>query len=204
MSDDGSTREELLDAAYEVLVDPEYEGFTTAAVADAAGRNQSLVHYHFDTKGDLVIELFEYLHELSDAPFDAAPDPESPVERLETLLVALVWADTDDVPHSGTAEEAREFKRGLLWLASKAVSDDDLRAAMAADFESLWESVRTTIEAGQSTGDFRGDVDPETATALFLAAVGGAQTWDAMYSEDARDDLVVDGIRTLIEEWLVA
>jgi|GEM_PF-1187766 len=204
VSDDASTREELLEAAYEVLVDPEIEGFTTAAVAEAAGRNQSLVHYHFDTKGDLVIDLFEYLHEVSDVPFDADGPAEAPRERLETLLLSLVWTEDDAAPHEGTAEEARQFKRGLLWLSSKAVTDEELRAAMAADFESLWESVHATIEAGQAAGDFREDVDAEAATALFLAAAGGAQTWDAMYGEDARDDLVVDAMRTLIEEWLVA
>jgi AcrR family transcriptional regulator len=204
MSDGGSTREELLDAAYEVLVDPEYEGFTTAAVADAAGRNQSLVHYHFDTKAELIRALFDYLHEIVDEPIDAAAAIDDPVERLTALLSFLLWIDEDAFHAPAGREEAIAFKRGFLWLESQAPYDEELREAMAENRDGIWDAVRATIEDGIESGRFRDDVDSELVTALLNAAVGGAMTWGAIYGEDSREELVVDAIETLIEEWLVA
>ncbi|AGN01456.1 TetR family transcriptional regulator [Salinarchaeum sp. Harcht-Bsk1] len=204
MSDDRSTREELLDAAYEVLVSPEYEGFTTAAVAEAAGRNQSLVHYYFDTKRDLVLALFDYLHEIADEHLAAAADAEDPADRLEALLTYLVWADPDATDGEDTLEDAIAFKRGLLWLEAQALTDEDLRAAMDADRRYFWDAVESTIREGIERGRFRASIDPEATAALLVAAVGGAQTWAAIYGEEARDQLVVEAMETLIQEWLVA
>lgn len=203
MSDDGSTREELLDAAYEVLVDPEYEGFTTAAVADAASRNQSLVHYHFDTKRELVLALFDYLHEIAEEHIATVADTDDPADRLRTLLAYVVWADPEGISGAATIEEAIAFKRGLLWLEAQAIHDDDLTEAMAADRRFFWNAVEATIQDGIEQGRFREDVDPESIAALLCAAVGGAQTWGAIYGADARDELVVEGMEALVDEWLV-
>lgn len=203
MANDSSTREELLEAAMAVLVDSEYEGFTTAAVAEEAGRNQALIHYYFDTKRDLVIELFEYLQEQAAEELAAAADEDDPADRLVTLLSILLWADPTEPDGPASTEEAIEFKRGLLWLNAQAAYDPDLREATATDLKHFWDRVEATIREGIERGVFR-DVDPAATTALLVAAVDGAQTWGAIYGADARDDLVLDAIETLVAEWLRA
>lgn len=203
MGDDSSTREDLLEAAKTVLVDPEYEGFTTAAVAEEADRNQALIHYYFDTKRDLVIELFEYLQEEAAEELAAVATEDDPADRLVALLSILLWADPAEPGGPAPAEEAIEFKRGLLWLNAQAAYDPDLREATAADLEHFWDRVEATIREGIERGIFR-DVDPAATTALLVAAVDGAQTWGAIYGADARDDLVLDAIETVVTEWLRA
>ena len=204
MSDVSSTREELLDAAYEVLVSQEYEGFTTAAVAEAADRNQSLVHYYFDTKRDLVLALFDYLESVVDDPMDAAAEIDDPAERLRSILSYLLWVDDDAFHAPGSREEAVAFKRGFLWLESQALSDPALREAMAENRASIRRAVQAAIEDGIERGRFREDVDPDAVTAFLLAAVGGAMSWGALDGTDARDELVLATMDAVIEEWLVA
>jgi AcrR family transcriptional regulator len=58
-----ATRDQILDAAREVLRDSGYGGATMRAVADAAGVRLSLLHYHFGGKRQLFAALLEYENE---------------------------------------------------------------------------------------------------------------------------------------------
>ncbi len=60
MSEAGdATRSALLDAAEELLVTKGVAGITTRKVADRAGVNQALVHYHFGTIEELLLAALE-------------------------------------------------------------------------------------------------------------------------------------------------
>jgi AcrR family transcriptional regulator len=60
MSEAGdATRRALLDAAEELLISKGVVGITTRQVADLAGVNQALVHYHFGTIEDLLVAALE-------------------------------------------------------------------------------------------------------------------------------------------------
>lgn len=54
----GETKDEILMTTQAVLAEHGFHGLTTQRVADAAGVNQSLVHYHFNTKSGLVVAFF--------------------------------------------------------------------------------------------------------------------------------------------------
>jgi AcrR family transcriptional regulator len=54
-----ATRDRIVEAAREVLVEHGHGGTSTRAVADRAGVRLSLVHYHFGGKGRLLAELLE-------------------------------------------------------------------------------------------------------------------------------------------------
>lgn len=60
MSEAGdATRRALLDAAEELLISKGVAGITTRKVADRAGVNQALVHYHFGTIEELLLAALE-------------------------------------------------------------------------------------------------------------------------------------------------
>ncbi len=60
MSEAGeATRKALLDAAEELLISKGVVGITTRKVADRAGVNQALVHYHFGTIEELLLGVLE-------------------------------------------------------------------------------------------------------------------------------------------------
>ncbi|MGP0029392.1 MAG: TetR/AcrR family transcriptional regulator [Acidimicrobiales bacterium] len=60
MSEAGdATRRALLDAAEELLISQGVAGITTRKVADRAGVNQALVHYHFGTIEELLVAALE-------------------------------------------------------------------------------------------------------------------------------------------------
>src|SRR5215467_11608828 len=55
---DPSTRNALLDAAQELMLDEGYAAVTTRRVATKAGLNSAMVFYYFDSLDGLFIELF--------------------------------------------------------------------------------------------------------------------------------------------------
>jgi AcrR family transcriptional regulator len=52
----------LLEAAKKILRQHGYAGLSTRGVAEAAGVPLSQIHYHFGSKQDMVLALFEYLN----------------------------------------------------------------------------------------------------------------------------------------------
>jgi AcrR family transcriptional regulator len=80
-----ATRDRIIQAARDVLVEHGHAGTSTRAVADAAGVNLSQVHYHFGGRQGLLIEVLERENEAllarQQALF-AAPGPLSEKWRL--------------------------------------------------------------------------------------------------------------------------
>jgi AcrR family transcriptional regulator len=58
-----ATKEQILDAAREVIREQGYSAATMRAVAEAAGVQLSLVHYHFGGKRQLIVALLEHENE---------------------------------------------------------------------------------------------------------------------------------------------
>src|ERR1044071_398292 len=52
----------LLEAAKKILRQNGYAGLSTRGVAEVAGVPLSQIHYHFGSKQDMVLALFEYLN----------------------------------------------------------------------------------------------------------------------------------------------
>ena len=57
--DSEAARQDILDAAERLFAARGFEGTSTAAIAKEAGVSQSQIHYHFDTKQNLLEKVFE-------------------------------------------------------------------------------------------------------------------------------------------------
>ncbi|HLN14575.1 MAG TPA: TetR/AcrR family transcriptional regulator [bacterium] len=58
-----TTRGQILEAAYRTLVTGGYNHISMRKIAEAAGVNQSLLHYYYGTKENLMLEVLEYINE---------------------------------------------------------------------------------------------------------------------------------------------
>jgi AcrR family transcriptional regulator len=75
-----ATRQALLDATIDVLVDRGYAGLTTTLVCERAGVTRGAQAHHFATKADLVVQALSHLTDalvadLVAKPLDVAGDP---------------------------------------------------------------------------------------------------------------------------------
>lgn len=82
------TRAELLGAMRTLLEERGFEALTMAAVAERAGVSRRAVYLHFNSRSDLVTQLFDYVSEQ-----ERLAESQRPVWEAPTALAALdEWA----------------------------------------------------------------------------------------------------------------
>lgn len=157
------TKRELLTATQRVLTEHGFHGLTTQRVADAADVNQSLVHYHFDTKVELVVAFIEMFRERFELLIRALPD--EPGERLADLL-ALIGRG------SGHPEVER-LNLAVYELEAYGGREATYQESLREHSEMLHTEVSECIEVGIAEGTFY-DRDPEATARLLLVGLDGA------------------------------
>jgi AcrR family transcriptional regulator len=184
------TERELLEATGDAIAKHGVADVTTQKIADEWGRAQSLLHYYYDTKTDLVVAYIEYLHEGLSEAFEARAD-DPPLERLE-------WATVRDLCDTSQARSLALFD-----LHGNAPYEERYQAALN-DFEDDARAfVEAAIEDGIEDGTFR-DVDPETTTALLLSAHDGGILRSATLGRESDGDLIERAVERYVRDLLLA
>ncbi|MFB6072106.1 MAG: TetR/AcrR family transcriptional regulator [Halobacterium sp.] len=187
MSDDASgtsptAHEDIMDATYRALLEHGFAALTMQDIADEAGKSKSLLHYHYDTKQDLLVAFLEYLLERGKARA-AEHEDEPPGERLRGFVAGgLVENDADDWA----------FATALLELQAQAPHEETYREQLARNEQFMRDHVADIVREGVEAGEFR-DADPEAVARLVLAAVDGART-ERVVLEDDTPEVVHDAL----------
>lgn len=193
MADDRTdTERELMAATGKAIADHGVAGVTTQKIADEWGRAQSLVHYYYDTKDDLIVAYVESLRERLERQYaDHADDP--PLDRIERSLAGgfEVHCDGDDQVNA------------LYDLHGEAPHNDRYREALVEFEEAGRAFLETAVRDGIEAGTFR-DVDPEAASMFLLSASDGALLRTVSLGRDADAALFRSGAEQYVREVLLA
>ena len=192
----GETHDAIMGATYRALCEHGYAHLTTQDIADEFDKSRSLLHYHFDTKEELLLAFLDHLIGWIGDRL-AESNTEEPLARLEEYVDKFVI---------DPGEEDREtFALALLELRVQAAHNDAFREKLAAHYRENVEAVATIIEDGIEEGAFR-PVDPDaTGEAIYTALVGARMYQVTLGAEDATrrmrdalarfvvDDVLVEG-----------
>ncbi len=178
------TKTEILEATETVLLEHGYHGLTTQRVAEAFGGSHSLVHYHFETKEELLIAFLERYREQVSA-FLTDIEEEPPESRLVLLLEAL--------GSNANRPDARRMYLGILELQAYAGRHAAYNETLAAYNETLFSFTVATIEDGIASGAFV-DPDPASTARLLLAAVRGALVTECTVGIDVVEGIVSEAL----------
>ncbi len=152
-----ATREALLDATIESLVEDGYANTTTSRVAERAGVSRGAHLHHFQTRQALVAAAIEQLARRRSAELLSAADALPPGPERVAKGLDLIWssyasplfqgaldlwtsARTDPELRQHLAGVERELDRGTLELARRLFPD----LAERPDFERLVEMAAAT------------------------------------------------------------
>lgn len=81
------SRQQVLDAAIAVLAKKGITGTSVQDIADGAGLSKGAVHYHFESKDDLLVRVLERCCEVIEERVRAVfAEPGSPLERMQRAL----------------------------------------------------------------------------------------------------------------------
>jgi len=188
MDDDPAA--EILDATYLALCEHGYADLTIQTIADESARSKATVHYHYDSKAELLAALLDDLYERYAARLDAA-DGDTARQRLDALLEVLL---ADEPPLD------REFHTAVLSVTARAPHDDAMQERVTAFDRQLFETVRDVVAAGVDAGEFGDGVDPDAAAERLATAIKGAQL--RRFAADRSPERCRDAIDGLVETQL--
>lgn len=201
------TREAIMDATHRALCKHGYANLTIQKIADEFDMTSAVLHYHYNTKDELLAAFLEHVLDWYADQIDV-DDIENPRDRLEVLIDALlvVLLDLDD-PAGASEEQHRSLDQGeafsmaLLEMRAQAGRDEEFREQFTANYDYAKDIMVATIEEGIEQGEFR-DVDPEQVSSLLLAAMLGGRAYHislthentAPTTRNALVDLVLDDL----------
>ncbi len=146
-----NTREVLLRAASQVVIDKGVEALTLDAVAKQAGVSKGGLLYHFPNKDALMKGMVEQL-----------------IQDFEAVL--QIEFDQDDVP--GTPGQwVRAYIRATLRFSKQSLALIARLASIAADSPNLFEAVKVYEKQSRQRIEASG-IDPMKATIILLATDG--------------------------------
>lgn len=175
-SEQPDAREEIMRATYHILCAEGYAGLTMRAIATEAGTSKSLIHYHYDTKDDLLLAFLDrFIDRLDKFLAEIQAETDDHEARLVAFLDRFVVEPDED--------ERQSFWRALLELRLRAAHDEEFREQLEANNEAIREALTAIIAEGIADGAFR-EVDPRATADLILDALEGARTRQATLGTD--------------------
>jgi len=180
------TETAIMEATSRALRKHGYGGVSMAKIAAEFDGSQSLLHYHFGTKDELIAAQVRFGRERYEEWAETLPD--DPEERLEALLTSVVDAE---FVGGDTATMA-----AIVEMYGRAPDDEELRAELRAYDETFRRLIRETIEEGAKSGAFQ-EVDAEAVTWLVFAVHESAFLRD-MVGEDT------DGLWDALERFVLS
>lgn len=192
-SADSDTREEIMDATYNVLAEYGYAELSMRRIADELGKSKSLLHYHYDTKDDLLLAFLDrFLDQLDEWVQDIEAD--SHHERLLTFV--------DQWTVDPEEQDRQEFWAAFLELRLRAPYDPEFQKRLTTTNEAVIETLAAIIEDGITAGEFR-DVDAYRVAETIISALEGARTRQATLERTEAPRRVEQTIEEFIIDQLI-
>ena len=190
-----TTDDEIMDATFAALCEHGYADLTMQSIADEFGKSKSLLHYHYDSKEDLIVSFMEHLLKgfLEEFDDDSDADPLDQLLRMADIVVQ----------GSGDGDGPDDVHMALLGLRAQAPYDEALRDQLVTNDRHIRDTIADIVRAGVEEGQFRDDVDPEQFAAVFRSAIEGAQSHDVILGDDAPTETALSGIEELLIERLL-
>jgi AcrR family transcriptional regulator len=185
-------------ATYRALCRHGFAALTMQDIADEADKSTAVLHYHYETKENLLVAFLAYVLGRFDEQF-AGMEGTSATERLRCLFGRLSPDRGWDGDTADTNEDRTEFYRALLELRAQAPYREAYREQLRANKESIQTIVADIVADGIERGEFR-DVDPETTARFILASLDGARN-AAVALGDTEDP---PAVRAGLEEFVLS
>jgi AcrR family transcriptional regulator len=153
-------RRNILDAAIRVFARQGFHSTRVSDIADEAGVAYGLVYHYFDSKDEVLNELF--------------------VERWSLLLAAIEETDaSDETPRKKLAAVAAfivdsyrhdpELMKVIIVEVTRAANS--FGRTHLPEIRRAYDSITKIVSDGQKAGAFRGDIDAAFASMSFYGAI---------------------------------
>jgi AcrR family transcriptional regulator len=185
------TRAAIMDATYRALCEHGYADLTMQAIAEEFEKSKAAIHYHYDTKDELLAAFLEYLLDrfVDRLRFEDEPGPEARLEAILDVLLFDIDADAD-----------RELHTALLEIRAQAPHRAPFREQLTENHALIEDLLVEVLEDGIKEDVFE-DHESRATARLVLATMLGGRVYDlTLEDRDVAADVREALERTVIEE----
>ncbi|PAU83040.1 TetR family transcriptional regulator [Halorubrum salipaludis] len=165
------TDEEIMGATYRALREHGYADLTIKRIAAEYGKSTAAIHYHYDTKEELLAAFLDYILNRFVASVREV-ETTDPEERLTILLDRLLVAP----------QENPDLSVALLEMRSQAPYNEAFAERFRQNDEYVRYLVKAVINHGIDEGVFA-DVDADRVTRSLMTIVDGARTRSVVFDD---------------------
>lgn len=159
-------KERLLRVATRLFARHGFEGTSVQDIVDAAGVTKGAMYHYYDSKDDLLYEVYHKLITMQTRQLEAiAAGPGRPEERLRVAAVDVVQTSLDNL------DDMIVFFRSLHMLPA------DKQAQVRAERRYYQDKFRALVDEGVAAGTFRSDVPSDIVVHYFLSVVNQLGSW---------------------------
>ena len=183
------TRDRILDAAAELFARRGFDATSVDAIAERAGLTVGALYRHFDTKGDLLLDVVR--RALTSLPIARHMRGDSGRADLLPQMVALYMAP-----------DSRRLRRLVIELHTAASRNQRVARLFREFSERMARDTRTRIEAGRRDGTLNSTQDADLSARLLMVLIAGLAHVDTLYpalpANPAWRNLVLDNVAALL------
>jgi AcrR family transcriptional regulator len=183
---EGGRREELLAATRRVVERTGFANATVGEITREAGASLGLLHYHFESKDEVVAQAFAKIAREDLAQLEALSlQYERPADRLASYIELSEWAD---------------YESWRLWIDAwgEAVHAETMRATLA-EFQHGWRALLAGVLAdGVREGAWACD-DPEDLASSLVAMIDGIGLHATLHPEIVSPERAQAWARRIVE-----
>jgi len=181
-----STREQLIEAARELLWERGYEAMSPRAILERSGAGQGSLYHHFSGKAELAATALDEVAGEMQETFDALLQTDkSPLERVKAYLT---------LPR----EALRGCRLGRM-TQEQAMEQDALRGPIAHYFAHVEQDLAATLEEAQRAGILNQSINAADLAATLLAIVQGGYVISRALQDSSQMDRAIRGALDLLE-----
>ena len=158
--------EDIMRATHRALCQHGYADLTMQDIADESSKSKAALHYHYDSKHELLCAFLEYLY---DRFVERTSDIEA--ERPDEQLFELVGVILEK-----SENKSERFETALLEIRAQAPYEPGFRERLTRFETYLVEELTAILEAGLADGTFDADIDPADTARFLVTVLTGAAT----------------------------
>lgn len=161
-----SVPERLLGAATRLFAEKGFESTSVQEVVAAAGVTKGAMYHYFDSKDDLLYQVYARVLRMQTERLEEIADRDLPLdERLHTAAADVVATTTANL------DDSTIFFRSMHQLAPEK------QRTVRAERRRYHERFRAMVEEGQRLGLFRDEVPADLVVDFFFGSVHHLGTW---------------------------
>jgi AcrR family transcriptional regulator len=159
-------RRRLLAEATRLFADKGFENTSVQEIVTAAGVTKGAMYHYFDSKDDLLREVYARVLRLQTDRLDRFADAPGPVAgRVHAAAADVIMTTIDNL------DDFKIFFRSMHQLAPET------QKSVRAERRRYHERFRDLIREGQRSGVFRDDVPPDLVVDFFFGSVHHLGSW---------------------------